>query len=137
MRLSLAFPILLIALPLSPAGAEPRPLPQCQRLLAMKDEVQKQSQALLAAGRKRVPPDELCNLFNEFLAAESKLVRGLEAQRAACGLTRPFIEQVKTVHGKVTQLGKRVCDVAEHGPPRQECRDTLWERLSCPLPVND
>ena len=83
MRLSLAFPILLVALPLSPAVAEPRPLPQCQRLLAMKDEVQKQSQALLAAGRKRVPPDQLCNLFNEFLAAEGKLVQGLEAQRAA------------------------------------------------------
>ena len=103
----------------------------------MKAEIQKHSLALQAAARKKAPPDELCNLFNEFLAAESKLVKGLEEQRTACGLPRPLVEQAKAVHGKVAQIGKRVCEVAEQGPPQQQCRDTLWERLACPLPADD
>ena len=47
-----------------------------------------------------------------FLAAESKMLKGMEEQSAACGVPPDVIKQVKAGHGKASQVGKQVCDAA-------------------------
>jgi hypothetical protein len=84
--------------------------------MAYRDETQKHGQALQAAGQKKAPPEEVCKLFKAFLAAESKMVKGLEDNSAACGVPAEVIKQVKASHGKASQMGKQVCDVAAQGP---------------------
>ena len=170
MTLSRAFPLVLAlaVLPLWPAGAQfggmpgmpgsPRmspgtpgspfgapqqgPPPACQQLISYRDETAKHGRTLQAAGQKKVPPEELCKLFKAFLAAETKMIKGLEERSATCGVSAQVIEQVKAGHGKATQIAKQVCEVAARALPSlspegtPQC-DTLWARLSCPLPTGD
>ena len=66
-----------------PAAAAAAGLPEAA---GRRDETQKHAQALQAAGQKKAKPDELCKLFKAYLAAESKLVKGLEEDGATCGV---------------------------------------------------
>jgi hypothetical protein len=101
----------------SPFGA-PRqgPPPACQQLLTLRDETGKHGQALQTAGKKKVPAEELCKLFKSFLAAESKMIKGLEENQAACGVPNEVIKQVRTGHSKAEKMSKQVCDAAAQGP---------------------
>jgi hypothetical protein len=82
----------------------------------LREDTGKHGQALQAAGKKKVPPEELCKLFKAFIAAESKMIKGLEEHRATCGVPPEVIKQVQAGHNKATQMGKRVCDAAAQGP---------------------
>jgi hypothetical protein len=140
MTLSRAFLLVLAVWPLSPAAAEPRALPPvCQRLLATKDQVLKHSQAVQIATRKKAPLEEICKLFNVFLAAETRMVKDLEERRVTCGIPRALVAQVKAIHGKTSAMGKQLCDVTAQWPAARdpECVDTLWARLACPMPADD
>lgn len=127
--------------PPSPLASPPPPA-VCQQLLADRDETQKHGQALQAAGKKKAPPDEVCKLFNAFLAAEGKMIKGLEENSALCGIPADVIKRVKAGHSKASQVGKQVCEVAGERTrplmkvlerePEQPCA-ALWARLSCPL----
>ena len=142
MTLSRALPLVLAlaVLPLAPAGAQfaaapgmapgmspgmsgspfgaPQqgPPPACQQLLSFRDDVAKHGQALQAAGKKKAGAEELCKLFKAFLAAESKMIKGLEERSAMCGVPADVIKQVKGSHGKASEMGKRICEVAAQGP---------------------
>ena len=100
-------------------GATPQPQqppPACQQLVALRDETQKHGQALQAAGQKKAPPEELCKLFKAFLAAETKMVKGLEEQSATCGVPAEVLQQVRAGHSRAAQTSKQICEVAAQGP---------------------
>src|SRR4029434_10648757 len=63
-----------------------QPPPACQQLLSSRDETAKHGKALQAAGEKKAPPEEMCKLFKAFLAAESKMLKGLQEHSAPCGV---------------------------------------------------
>src|SRR5262249_3896898 len=63
-------------------SAPQQPPPACQQLLNARDEVAKTGQALQAAGQRKAPPDEVCKLFKAFLAAETKMIKGLQEHSA-------------------------------------------------------
>jgi hypothetical protein len=93
-----------------------QPPPACMQLLANRDETQKHGQALQAAGQKKAPPEEICKLFKAFLAVETKMLKGLEANSATCGVPPEALKQVKAQHNKAEQAAKQVCEVAAQGP---------------------
>jgi hypothetical protein len=96
-----------------PFGAAPTTPPRaCQDLLSLRDEVQKQGQALQAANQKKVGPEELCKLFRVYLRAESKMVKGVEEYQAACGVPAEAVKQVQAGHSKASQIAKQICEVA-------------------------
>ena len=101
-----------------PGGAfsPAQPPPGCQQLLAAREEVGKHGKALQTAGQKKAPPDELCKLFKAFLSAESKMIKSLQDNSAACGVPPDVLKQVKEGHGKASDVGKKVCDAAAQGP---------------------
>ncbi len=116
-------------------SAPQAPPPACQQLLANRDEVTKHGKALQAAGQKKAPPDELCKLFKTFLAVEGKMVKGLEEHSATCGVPAEVNKQVKAGHGKASEMGKKVCDVAAQGP--RQAGPTLSDALGAtPLVPN-
>ena len=103
--------------PMSPFGAQPQqPPPACQNLIVMRDETQKAGAALKAAGEKKAPPEEACKLFKAFVAAENKMIKGLEENSQACGVPLDAIKQVKAQHVNVGKMAKQVCDAAAQGP---------------------
>jgi len=105
------------------------------KLLADRDETQKHGQALQVAGKKKAPPDEVCKLFNAFLAAEGKLIKGLEENSVLCGVPADVIKQVKAGHGKASQVSKQVCEMAERGA--QPAAPSLSEALGTTPTVPD
>lgn len=97
-------------------AAPQEPPAACKQLLSTRDEAAKYGQALHAAGQKKAPPEELCKLFKAFLAAEGKMVKGLEENSTTCGVPPDVLKQVKASHSKAAQVGKQVCEVAAQGP---------------------
>jgi hypothetical protein len=97
-------------------GAPQEPPAACQQLRTYRDETAKHGQALHNAGQKKVPAEELCKLFKVFLAAEGKMVKGLEDNSATCGVPPEVLKQVKVSHSKAADVAKQVCDAAAAGP---------------------
>jgi len=116
--------------PFGVAPPQQGPPPACQQLLTLRDQTQKHGAALQAASQKKATPDEICPLFQAFLAAEAKMIEGLEENSATCGLPAQTISQVKSAHDKATQMGNQVCDPRSRRP---WCFNTLVPGLSCRL----
>jgi hypothetical protein len=120
----------------SPFGAPQQgPPPECQKLLGYRDETQKHGQALGAAGKRKAQPDEVCKLFKVFLASETKMIKGLEENAAACGVPPDTIKQVKAAHAQASQVAKNVCDAAAQGP--RQAGPSLSEALGATPTVPD
>src|SRR5262245_57721620 len=66
-----------------PAGAPPDRPPQCQALLAIRDELQKHGQAIQAANSKRASVKVACGLFRTYIATGAKMIEMLEADGAS------------------------------------------------------
>ncbi len=98
-----------------PAG----PPPVCQQLMVMRDEAQKNGGAIAAAQHRKVKPEltEVCKLFKTFIASEAKFIQGMSENVSVCGVPPQAIKSYQESHGKAVQIGKQVCDAAEH--PRQ------------------
>jgi hypothetical protein len=99
-----------------PSAQPPAPPPACQRLMALRDETQKSGLAVQAAGKRKATAVEACKLFNNFVAAQSKFVRGLEDGKAQCGVPDEVIKHTKAEFEQVQQVRKQVCEVAAAGP---------------------
>ncbi|HKA79424.1 MAG TPA: hypothetical protein VKD43_05285 [Xanthobacteraceae bacterium] len=102
-----------------PVGAAPAtPPPACQQILRLREEVQKHAQALQAAGKRKALPEELCELFKTYLAAESRMIAGLDEHWATCGVPSYVSERVKSLHQQASQVGKSMCEQAAAKPLR-------------------
>jgi hypothetical protein len=131
--------------PASPSGppgmpggafsAPQAPPPACQQILTYRDETQKHGQALQAAGKRKAAAEETCKLFKNFIAAETKFLKSLEENSAACGVPPEVIKQGKQGHAKATEVAKRVCDAAAQGP--RPAGPTLSDALGATPTVPD
>jgi hypothetical protein len=100
-------------------GAPPQqqgPPPECEQLLVYRDETQKHGKALSAASKRKASPDQACKLFKAFLAAETKMIKGIEKLGPRCGLPPEIAKQLKAQHVQVEATAKNVCEAAAQGP---------------------
>ncbi len=98
-------------------GGPPQgPPPQCQQLLALRDELQKHGAAIGAANEKKADVKIACGLFRTYIATEGKMLKALETNGASCGVPTEVLQQVRGSHAKAKQIGKQVCDAAARGP---------------------
>jgi hypothetical protein len=91
------------------------PPPACQQLLAARDEIEKRANAIHDAGRSQAAPEETCRLFKLFLASGRKMIEGLEANAAVCGVPSEVIDRVKAQHARASRAGQQVCEAAPLG----------------------
>jgi len=114
------------------------PPPQCQQLLAMRDEVQKHGQAINDANKRKADVRIACRLFRSYLAAEAKMLKAMDTNGPECGVPAQINEQVRVGHTKASQIGQQVCDAA--GPTPREQGDfwtpAEWERFQSPMPFD-
>lgn len=92
-----------------PAG----PPPACQQLMVLRDERQKNMDAL-AASKGKAEAAEVCKMFKTLVSTETKFIQGLETNSTQCGVPPQVIKQAHDAHGKAMQIAKQVCDAAEH-----------------------
>jgi hypothetical protein len=92
------------------------PPPACRDLLSLRDEVQKHGTAIQKANERKADVKTACQLFKNFLSAESKFIKSLEDNSRTCGVPPDAIKGAKEGHTKAAAVGKQVCDVAAQGP---------------------
>jgi len=121
-----------------PGGPWPPPVVRpspCQELQKLGGEKQKYGVAIRRANERKASVQEACKLFEIFLAAEAKFIKGLEDNSRVCRVSSDFIKDVKERHAKASQVGKEVCNMAARGlvvpmllgptmwePPRNDSR---------------
>jgi hypothetical protein len=107
-----------------PGGPLLEPPSQCRELLVMRDELQRQGEAIKAANKRKASLTVACRLFRDYVAAEQRILRNLEAYGSACGVPPQVYQQVRGSHAKVQQIAEEVCDAAgplpaSDDPPRR------------------
>jgi hypothetical protein len=98
-------------------GPPAAPPPACLQLMTLRDETQKNGAAIMAASRRTAEPAETCKLFNAFLDREGRFIEAMEENGAQCGLSEQAIKQSQDGHGKASQIGRQVCNLAALRPP--------------------
>ena len=90
----------------------------CEQFPTIRSQAEKDAAAIKAASDRKAAREEVCALFNKFMASEGKMVKFLETNQTACGVPPDAIKQVKTQHAKTVQIRKQVCSAgpAPQGP---------------------
>jgi hypothetical protein len=98
-------------------GAPPAAPPaECQQLLALRDDTQKNAAAIQAAGQRKAAAPEACKLFRTFIASEARMIKAIGEHGPRCGVPPEVPTQMKAGHAKAQQVAKQVCDAAAQGP---------------------
>jgi len=98
----------------APTAAQQECVAQFQ---ALRGEVEKRGVAAKAGNGKQVAREELCKLVTAYSAAETKWVKYAEANMTKCGIPKPIITQLKTVHAKTADAQKKICAAGPAGGP--------------------
>jgi hypothetical protein len=81
--------------------------------MPLRQETEKRGKLLEAAGKRKAGPDEICKLLTGYGAAESKMMKYVEANSAKCGIPPQIGDQLKTSHVKTAEMQQKVCGFAQ------------------------
>jgi hypothetical protein len=87
---------------------------QCSDFGKLTAEAQKRSALVSAAMKAKADRKELCTLMTNFVAAETSVVKFLEANKVWCGVPDEAITTSKTNHEKSMKFRTMAC--SEEGP---------------------
>jgi hypothetical protein len=87
---------------------------QCSDFGKLTAEAQKRSALVSAAMKAKADRKELCTLMTNFVAAETSVVKFLEANKVWCGVPEEAITASKTNHEKSMKFRTMAC--SEEGP---------------------
>lgn len=71
--------------------------------------------ALQAANKKKADVKVACGLLRTYVGIESKMLKFLRANKAACGVPDNFLQQLAQSHAQSSQMSTKVCQVAANG----------------------
>ena len=94
--------------PAPPSGA------QCNDFAKLAAEAQKRSALVSAAMKAKADRKELCTLMTNFVAAETNVVKFLEANKVWCGVPEDALKVSKANHEKSIKFRTAAC--SEEGP---------------------
>jgi hypothetical protein len=139
MRLRRALPVICaIALFAGSAKAQfgpapPQQEPPCAKDFAkLRDDTEKKAVAIRTASERKAPPKEACQLFNAFVAAQSKMLKYATDNATWCGIPNQVMASLKEGITKTSEIRTRVCQAAA-APPRP-AGPSLSDALSGPVP---
>lgn len=139
MRLRRALPVMCVVALFSGsaqaqfAPAAPQQEPPCVKDFAkLREDTEKKAVAIRAAGERKASPKEACQLFNAFVAAQSKMLKYATDNAAWCGIPNQITANLKEGIAKTSEIRARVCQAAA-APPRP-AGPSLSDALSGPVP---
>jgi hypothetical protein len=113
--------------------AKPQEPPPCvKEFFRLRDDTQKKADAIRTAGERKVPPAEVCPLFNAFSSAEDKMIKYAAANATWCGIPAEVLDNLKKSHVQTVTIRTRVCQAAA-APPRPAA-PSLSDALTGPVP---
>jgi hypothetical protein len=140
MRLRRALPIMcVIALFAESAQAQfgppaaPQQEPPCVKdFTKLREDTEKKAAAIKAAGERKATPKEACQLFNAFVAAQSKMLKFATDNASWCGIPPQIAISLKEGIAKTSEVRTRVCQAA--AAPARPAGPSLSDALSNPVP---
>jgi hypothetical protein len=95
-------------------------MPPCMaQFVPLRAEAEKRGAAIKAAAERKAPRDQLCQLFRSFIAAESKVVKFLTDNQAACGIPADAVKSSKAGHSHTVGMQQKICaEGVEASKPR-------------------
>jgi hypothetical protein len=75
----------------------------------LRDEVERRGHLVKAASDRHASADESCKLIGEFITAEVKMIRYLQARSAECGIRPNIMDQLNAGHRKSESMRTRIC----------------------------
>lgn len=116
-----------------PVQARPTQAPPCfDDFLPLRNEAEKRAAAIRNSGRG-ASAAEVCKLFNGFIAAESKMLKFMEAN-TSCGIPPDAVAQVKANHAGAMKTRQQVCAAAS-APAARPAAPGLSEALGARAPT--
>ena len=113
--------------------AMPQQEPPCVKEFSrLRDDAEKKASAIRAAGERKAQPREACQLFNAFVAAQSKMVKYATDNSVWCGIPNQVLANLKDGLAKTSDVRTKVCQAAA-APPRPS-GPSLSDALSSPVP---
>jgi hypothetical protein len=102
---------------------------QCSDFAKLTAEAQKRSNLVSAAMKAKADRKELCTLMTNFVAAETSVVKFLEANKVWCGVPDDAITVSKANHEKSMKFRTMAC--SEEGQPRPKA-PSLSDAIKAP-----
>ena len=85
--------------------------PPCMKAFApLRAEAEKRAMALKATMEKKPTREEACAMFKSFTAAESKMVKYIEANAQWCGIPAQVPAQMKANHSRMLKTQTQICN---------------------------
>ena len=88
--------------------------------------------AIKAAGDRKASPREACQLFNAFVAAQSKMLKYATENATWCGIPNQIMANLKEGIAKTSEVRTKVCQAA--AAPQRPAGPSLSDALSGPVP---
>ena len=139
MRLRRALPVMcVVALFAGSAQAQfgpaaPQQEPPCIKDFGkLREEAEKKAMAIRAAGERKATPKEACQLFNAFVAAQSKMLKYATDNATWCGIPNQVVSDLKGGITKTSEIRTRVCQAA--AAPQRPAGPSSSDALSGPVP---
>ena len=100
-----------------------------KEFIPLREEAEKRGKLIKAASDRHATPDEACKLIGNFSQSEIKMIKFIETHAAKCGIPGQVADQLKNGHKNTENMQKKVCAVAQQGPPRGPAGPSLSEVL--------
>lgn len=118
-------------------GATPRPQQQppggeqCMKeFVPLRQEAERRGERIRKASERKAPPSEACKLIGEYMQAEARMMKYVEANWQRCGIPSEITKQIRDSHKNTQQLRSRVCTAAaQMQQPRGPAGPSLSEVL--------
>jgi hypothetical protein len=115
---------------LPPPGAPQPGAPPCMNeFVPLRTEAEKRAGAIKAGIDKKVPREEVCNLFKRFSEAEARVVKFLKDKQTSCGVPADAVKQVSANHAKTVKTRDQICAVGPTAGPARPTGPGLSEAL--------
>ena len=106
------------------------PADACMKeFMPLREEAEKRSKMIKAAGERHASPDEACKLIGNFGQAEIKMIKYVETNASKCGIPQQISDQLKAGHKNTEAMQQKVCGFAQQAAQRAPAGPSLSEVL--------
>jgi hypothetical protein len=116
----------------APPPQQQEPPPCVQEFFKLRTDAEKKAAAIKAAGERKAQPNEVCQLFTVFIAAQTKMLKYTTDSGVWCGIPEQVAEGLKKGIAQTSEIRTKICRAA--AAPQQPQGPSLSDALSNPVP---
>jgi hypothetical protein len=90
-------------------GGPPQPSGICANFPKLRDEAKAKAELVSAIGKRKGDRKDMCAAVQNFTAAEEKVVKFLDDNKANCGVPVQAVTQAKAMHANTVKFRDTVC----------------------------